>query len=56
MIQDTGDKLSLHDDCQDVAGEYFGISDFPGLLNDDNVDYGYNYSVFEHFRRGYLKT
>ena len=39
---------------EDVAGEYFGIDDFPGLLNDDNVGYGYNYSVFEHFRRGYL--
>lgn len=39
---------------EDVAGEYFGINDFPGLLNDDNVGYGYSYSVFEHFRRGYL--
>ncbi|NEO90211.1 MAG: phosphatidylserine decarboxylase [Moorea sp. SIO3G5] len=39
---------------EDVAGEYFGIDNFPGLLNDDNVGYGYSYSVFEHFRRGYL--
>ncbi len=38
---------------QDVAGEYFGISDFPKLLNGGDVGYGYDYSVFEHFRRGY---
>ena len=39
---------------QDVAGNYFGIEDFPNLLNGGNVGYGYDYSVFEHFRRGYL--
>ena len=39
---------------EDVAGTYFGISDFPKLLNGGNVGYGYDYSVFEHFRRGYL--
>ncbi|NEP02912.1 MAG: phosphatidylserine decarboxylase [Symploca sp. SIO2E9] len=39
---------------ENVEGQYFGISDFPGLINDDNVGYGYNYSVFEDFRRGYL--
>jgi len=38
---------------QDVAGEYFGIKDFPKLINGGNVGYGYDYSVFEHFRRGY---
>ncbi len=38
----------------DVAGEYFGIKDFPDLLHKGDVGYGYDYSVFEHFRRGYL--
>ncbi len=39
---------------EDVAGNYFGIDDFPKLINGGNVGYGYDYSVFEHFRRGYL--
>ncbi len=39
---------------EDVAGNYFGISDFPKLINGGNVGYGYDYSVFEHFRRGYI--
>jgi len=39
---------------ENVAGEYFGIKDFPHLLNRGDVGYGYDYSVFEHFRRGYL--
>lgn len=39
---------------EDVAGAYFGIDDFPRLLHGGNVGYGYDYSVFEHFRRGYL--
>jgi len=39
---------------EDVAGEYFGIKYFPHLLNKGDVGYGYDYSVFEHFRRGYL--
>jgi phosphatidylserine decarboxylase len=39
---------------EDVAGNYFGINDFPKLLDKGNVGYGYDYSVFEHFRRGYL--
>lgn len=38
----------------DVAGAYFGIKDFPELIDKGNVGYGYDYSVFEHFRRGYL--
>jgi len=38
----------------DVTGNYFGIKDFPDLLNKGDVGYGYDYSVFEHFRRGYL--
>lgn len=40
--------------ADDVAGNYFGIKDFPELINGGNVGYGYDYSVFEHFRRGYL--
>jgi len=39
---------------QDVVGEYFGIKDFPELLDKGDVGYGYDYSVFEHFRRGYF--
>lgn len=39
---------------QDVVGNYFGISDFPKLINGGNVGYGYDYSVFENFRRGYV--
>ncbi|ETW95004.1 MAG: hypothetical protein ETSY1_32435, partial [Candidatus Entotheonella factor] len=39
---------------EDVAGEYFGIKEFPDFLNKGDVGYGYDYSVFEHFRRGYL--
>ncbi|AKB33194.1 Phosphatidylserine decarboxylase [Methanosarcina siciliae HI350] len=39
---------------EDVAGNYFGIDNFPELINGGNVGYGYDYSVFEHFRRGYM--
>lgn len=39
---------------ENVAGEYFGIKDFPDLLNKGDVGYGYDYSVFEHFHRGYF--
>ncbi len=39
---------------QDVRGVYFGIKDFPELIDKGNVGYGYDYSVFEDFRRGYL--
>lgn len=39
---------------QDVLGDYFGIKDFPDLLHKGNVGYGYDYSCFEKFRRGYL--
>ncbi|WP_197073893.1 phosphatidylserine decarboxylase [Methanosarcina sp. WWM596] len=39
---------------EDVAGNYFGIADFPKQINGGNVGYGYDYSVFEHFRRGYI--
>jgi phosphatidylserine decarboxylase len=40
--------------CEDVAGAYWGIRDFPGFINNGNIGYGQSYSVFEHFRRGYL--
>jgi len=46
-----GKVVESHDD---VAGDYFGIENFPKLINGGNVGYGYDYSVFEHFRRGYL--
>lgn len=39
---------------EDVSGEYFGIKDFPAMIHKGDVGYGYDYSVFEHFRRGYL--
>lgn len=39
---------------EDVAGIYFGIKDFPELIHNGDVGYGYDYSIFEHFRRGYL--
>ena len=38
----------------DVMGDYFGIKDFPDLLDKGDVGYGYDYSDFEVFRRGYL--
>jgi phosphatidylserine decarboxylase len=47
----SGDVVESH---EDVAGNYFGIDEFPKLINGGNVGYGYDYSVFEHFRRGYL--
>ena len=39
---------------QDVLGDYFGIKNFPELLDKGDVGYGYDYSDFEVFRRGYL--
>ena len=39
---------------EDVPGNYFGIRDFPKLINGGNVGYGYDYCVFEQFRRGYM--
>ncbi|MBB6119468.1 phosphatidylserine decarboxylase [Nocardiopsis algeriensis] len=38
----------------DIGGVYYGMRNFPELLNKGNVGYGYDYSMFEHFRRGYL--
>ncbi|MES0836738.1 phosphatidylserine decarboxylase [Nocardiopsis tropica] len=37
-----------------IGGVYYGMRDLPGLLNDGNVGYGHDYSMFERFRRGYL--
>jgi len=37
-----------------VSGAYFGIHDFPRLLDNGNVGYGYGYADFEDFRRGYM--
>ncbi|WP_019607575.1 phosphatidylserine decarboxylase [Nocardiopsis sp. CNS-639] len=38
----------------DVGGVYYGMRNFPEMLNKGNIVYGYDYSMFEHFRRGYL--
>jgi phosphatidylserine decarboxylase len=39
---------------EDVAGSYWGIKDFGAFFNAGNLGYGESYSVFEHFRRGYV--
>jgi len=50
-----GDVSASLDKPHDVSeGCYFGIEDFPELLDGGDVGYGYDYSVFERFRRGYL--
>lgn len=38
----------------DIGGIYYGMRDFPDLLNKGDVGYGYDYSMFDNFRRGYL--
>ncbi|MBF6053141.1 phosphatidylserine decarboxylase [Streptomyces eurocidicus] len=40
--------------CENLPGAYYGMRDFPGLLDKGNVGYGYDYSMFDEFRRGYL--
>ncbi|GGO35894.1 phosphatidylserine decarboxylase [Streptomyces lasiicapitis] len=40
--------------CEDVEGAYYGFRNFPDLLDKGDVGYGYDYSDFEKFRRGYL--
>ncbi|MBH1938739.1 phosphatidylserine decarboxylase [Streptomyces sp. AV19] len=40
--------------CDDIGGAYYGIRDFPDLLDKGDVGYGYDYSDFENFRRGYV--
>ncbi|MFC5055896.1 phosphatidylserine decarboxylase [Saccharothrix xinjiangensis] len=47
----TGRVVESRDD---IGGIYYGMRDFPELLNKGDVGYGYDYSMFEHFRRGYL--
>lgn len=39
---------------ENLPGVYYGMRDFPGLLDKGNVGYGYDYSMFDEFRRGYL--
>ena len=39
---------------QDVGNRLFGMPDIPDIINDGNVAYNKDYSVFEHFRHGYL--
>ncbi|GAU69292.1 phosphatidylserine decarboxylase [Streptomyces sp. NBRC 110611] len=36
-----------------IGGVYYGMRDFPGLLDKGDVGYGYDYSMFDDFRRGY---
>jgi phosphatidylserine decarboxylase len=38
---------------EDVAGAYWGMN-FPAFFNGGNIGYGQDYSVFEHYRRGYV--
>ncbi|GHI10103.1 phosphatidylserine decarboxylase [Streptomyces cellostaticus] len=40
--------------CEDVDGAYYGFKSLPDLLDNGDVGYGYDYSDFEKFRRGYL--
>jgi phosphatidylserine decarboxylase len=47
----SGMVVESHDD---VAGQFSGIEDFPAFMNNGNIGYGQNYSVFENFRRGYV--
>ncbi|WP_049657300.1 phosphatidylserine decarboxylase [Kitasatospora sp. MY 5-36] len=46
-----GHVVESHDD---VHGIYYGMRDFPELLNKGNVGYGFDYEMFDTFRRGYL--
>ncbi|MFJ3216480.1 phosphatidylserine decarboxylase [Kitasatospora sp. NPDC086801] len=38
----------------DIGGVYYGMRDFPALLDKGNVGYGYDYGPFADFRRGYV--
>ncbi|MYT32923.1 phosphatidylserine decarboxylase [Streptomyces sp. SID8354] len=51
----AGEVVEARDD---IGGVYYGMRDFPELLNKGNVGYGYDYAMFDHFRRGYtiIKT
>lgn len=39
---------------EDVPGILYGMRDFPELLNNGNVGYGFDYQMFTKFHRGYL--
>ncbi|MCF3106158.1 phosphatidylserine decarboxylase [Streptomyces roseoverticillatus] len=38
----------------DIGGPYYGIRNFPQLLDKGDVGYGYDYKDFQDFRRGYV--
>lgn len=46
-----GQVVEAHDN---IGGVYYGMRDFPGLVNKGNVGYGYDYGMFADFRRGYV--
>ncbi|WP_420320374.1 phosphatidylserine decarboxylase [Flagellimonas sp.] len=39
---------------EDVGNRLFGMPDIPDIINNGNIAYNKDYSVFEHFRHGYL--
>lgn len=39
---------------EEVGDRLFGMPDIPDLINNGNIAYNKDYSVFEHFRHGYL--
>ncbi|WP_367140350.1 MULTISPECIES: phosphatidylserine decarboxylase [Streptomyces] len=47
----AGEVVEARDD---IGGAYYGIRDFPSLLDNGNVGYGYDYGDFVNFRRGYV--
>ncbi|WP_431041063.1 phosphatidylserine decarboxylase [Streptomyces sp. P1-3] len=47
----SGEVVEARDD---IGGVYYGMRDFPDLLDKGNVGYGYDYEMFDHFRRGYV--
>ncbi|MCQ8771949.1 phosphatidylserine decarboxylase [Streptomyces telluris] len=47
----AGEAVEARDD---IGGVYYGMRDFPGLLDKGDVGYGYDYSMFDDFRRGYV--
>ncbi|WP_079110331.1 phosphatidylserine decarboxylase [Streptomyces roseifaciens] len=47
----AGEVVEARDD---IGGAYYGIRNFPHLLDKGNVGYGYDYSDFLDFRRGYV--
>lgn len=39
---------------EEVGNRLFGMPDIPDIINNGNIAYNKDYSVFEHFRHGYL--